>query len=120
MTNVSSVPSNSALAQLLAIQAKASQTTGSLSTQTSASQPPASTDSLSISAAALQALQGLGLDPTQTQQAQTYTAHGHHHHHHSGTKGPVLGSASQNSSNDPSAQIPQVAQTGSAPFQSKA
>jgi hypothetical protein len=119
MTNVSSVPSNSVLAQLLAIQAKAAQTTGSQPTQTSASPSPASADSLSISAAALQALQGLGLDPTQTQQAQTYTAHGHHHHHHGGAKAPQAAPASQ-SSTDPAAQILQVAQTGSALLQSKA
>lgn len=118
MTNVSTVQSNSALAQLLAIQAKASQTTGSLSTQT-ASTPSASTDSLSISSAALQALQGLGQNPTQTQQAQTYTAHGHHHHHHGGAKAPQAVSAPQ-SSTDASAQNLQVAQTGSALFQSKA
>jgi hypothetical protein len=119
MTNVSSVPSNSVLAQLLAIQAKASQTTGSPSTPTSASQPPATADSLSISAAALQALQGLGQNPTQTQQAQTYTAHGHHHHHHGGAKAPQAVPASQ-SSTDPSAQIPQVAQTGNSLLQAKA
>jgi hypothetical protein len=120
MTTVSSVPSNSILAQLLAIQAKASQTTGSVTTQASSSQPPAGTDTLNISAAALQALQGLGSTSTQTQQAQTYTAHGHHHHHHGGAKGTVPGSVMQNSSNDQSAQIPQVAQTGSSLLQAKA
>ena len=114
MININQLQSPSAMAQLLGIQS---------STQTSAVQPAQTTssqssgaDSLSISNAALQALQGLGLDPsaqTQPDQASAaYTAHGHHHHHHPGgaqakqvTPAQVGGTTSQ------STQLPQVSQT---------
>ena len=120
MISINQLQGNSAVAQLLGIQQSSQTSTGQ---SAPASSPQSSgVDSLSISNAAQQTLQGLGLDttsPTQPDQASvTYTAHGHHHHHHHGgaqtqqvTSAQVGGTTSQ------STQLPQVSQTAGGPLQ---
>jgi len=96
MINVNQLQSSSAMAQLLGLQ-QSTQTSTTQSAQASSSQVPG-VDSLSISSAALQALQGLGLDTSETQPDQasaTYQAHGHHHHHHHGGAQVQQGTAAQ-------------------------
>ena len=113
MISINQLQGNSALAQLLGIQ-QSTQT--SMGQSAPASSPQSSgADSLSISNAALQALQGLGLDPsTQTQPDQasaTYTAHGHHHHHHHGGAQAQPVTSAQVGSSSPSTPVPQLSQT---------
>jgi len=97
MTNVGSVQSNSTLAQLLALQ-QSTQKGSTLTTQ-AASTPSNATDTLSISADALKALQGLGIDPTQTQTQATYKPHGHHHRHGAAAQLPQESSTQSGTSN---------------------
>jgi hypothetical protein len=81
MPNISAVPGEPNVSKLLALR-QASQNTLVQPSQTSTPQT-GGTDSLSISSSALQALQGLGLDPSQIQASQTdptYKPHRHHHH----------------------------------------
>jgi hypothetical protein len=120
MLNINQLQNSSAIAQLLGIQS---------STQTSTVQPAQPTssqtfgaDSLSISNAAMQALQGLGLDPssqTQPDQASaTYTAHGHHHHHHQGgAQAQSVASAQVGGTTSQSTQLPQASQTAGGTLQ---
>ena len=103
MTSIASLQNNPALAQLLSIQ-QAAQVTTPVPAQAGSSQ---SGDTLSISSAALQALQGQPQDLAQIQQAAqaypTYQAHRHHHHHHHG--GAAQPAASQSGqAASPSAQ----------------
>jgi hypothetical protein len=119
MNNVSSLQSNSALAQLLAIQ-KSTQASVPQPSQSNTAQP-AGTDSLSISAAALQALQGLGQNSTQNQLDQalaTYKAHGHHRHHHGGVPAPKVASTQQESTSQ-NIQVASTDQASSSSFQAK-
>lgn len=111
MISVNQLQSPSALSQLLGLQ-PSMQSSTSATTQANASQA-AGLDSLSISSAALQALQGLGLDASQTQPdpaSATYTAHGHHHHHH-GSALAQQGTTAQAGSSGTSTQVPLVGQT---------
>jgi hypothetical protein len=84
MTTINPVQGNPSLAALLAAQSSSG--LGSLQAISSTSTSPADQDSLSLSAAALQALAGQGMDPSQllpgAGSAATYSARGHHHHHH--------------------------------------
>jgi hypothetical protein len=115
MTSINSVQGSPNLAQLLAAK-QASQTTANQPTQASS---PA-TDTLSLSNAALQALQGL--DPTQLLQSQasaTYQAQGHHRHHHrSGSlaQTPI----GQSDANPTATQVPVIGATDGSALQTKA
>ena len=113
MTSINSLQSNSALSQLLALQ----QPTQASAARAKASQPSAA-DHLSLANAALQALQGLGLDSTQLHQAQTYTAKGHHHHRH-GAAQDQQGFSTQPGGDRSTTPVPQVGQVESPPFQAK-
>jgi hypothetical protein len=113
MTSINPLQSNSALSRLLTHQ----QTTQTPAVQANSSQSSV-IDSLSLSNAALQALQGLGLDPTQLQQTQTYTAKGHHHHHH-GVAAAQQGTPAQQASASQANQGPQVSQTENPLMQAK-
>jgi Holliday junction resolvasome RuvABC DNA-binding subunit len=117
MTSINPLQSNSALLQLLANQQPA-QATAAQPAQASASQSSA-TDSLSLSNAALQALQGLGLDSAQLQQAQTYTAKSHQHHHHHGAAQSQQGTSAQLEGASASTQVSQVGPAESALLQAK-
>jgi hypothetical protein len=119
MNSVNPLQNNSALAQLLSVQ-KTAQAPAMLPSQASASQT-AGADSLSISAAALQALQGLGQVSTQTSPDQalaTYKAHGHHHHHHGSASAPQ-GASAQPGSTGQNIQVSQADQTSSSSLQAK-
>lgn len=108
MNNIDALQGSSALSQLLAIK-KPTQPSAALTSQGSSSQS-ATGDSLSISAAALKALQGLGQDTTQTpldQTMATYKPHGHHRHHHGSTQ-PQTGSSTQTSDTGQSSQVSKV------------
>ncbi len=110
MISVNQLQSPSALSQLLGLQ-PSMQSSTSATTQANASQA-AGLDSLSISSAALQALQGLGLDASQTQPdpaSATYTARGHHHHHR-GSALAQQGTTAQAGSSGTSTQVPLVGQ----------
>ncbi len=115
MTSVQSLQSSSALSKLLTFQ-QSNQSSATPSAQVGSSQPGV-TDSLSLSSAALQALQGLGLDPTQLPSTQTYTAKGHHHHHRAPQVEQVA--SAQQGSAEPTAPVPQVGATDSTLFQAK-
>jgi hypothetical protein len=81
MSNLNAIQGNSVLFQLLAIQTSA-QPSKIKPLQIAAAQSDGA-DSLSISSAALKALQGLGVDLAETQRTHayaTYNPHGHHHH----------------------------------------
>jgi hypothetical protein len=120
MNTIEATQGSSALSQLLAIK-KVTQPAVALPSSGSSSQS-ASGDSLSISAAALQALQGLGQDYTQTQSDQTkaiYKPHGQHRRHHGSTQ-PQPGSTTQASAAGQTSQVPQVGQTGALQMQAKA
>jgi hypothetical protein len=113
MASINPLQSNSALSQLLAFQQSA-QTGAAQPIQANSAQSTAA-DSLSISNAALQALQGLGLDPTQ---AQTYTAKGHHYHHHKSAQAQP-GTAAPPADTSQSIQVPQIGQAESALLRAK-
>jgi hypothetical protein len=107
MSSISSIQNNPILAQLLAVQ----QAAGAGSPQAPSSSLASSTspDSLSLSAAALQALAGQGSDPSLTPQAaSTYSARGHHHHHHHSGASAQPDAAGQVGTTAQSPQIPQV------------
>jgi hypothetical protein len=106
VTSLNPLQNSSALSQLLALQ-PSTQTSTVQSTPASSTQSNGA-DSLSLSSAALQALQGLGLDPTQIQQqAQTYTAKGHHHHHH-GAAPAQPGTSDQQGTASQTTQAPSI------------
>jgi len=88
MSSISAVPGNSDLSKLLTLR-QASQNT--LIQPSPASAPSTgSADSLTLSGAARQALQGLGPASTQTPAAQTEpTYKGHKRHHHHGGVAPI-------------------------------
>jgi hypothetical protein len=113
MASINALQGNSALSQLLLLQ----QPTQASAARAKASQPSAA-DHLSLADAALQALQGLGLDSTQLHQAQTYTAKGHHHHHH-GAAQAQQEISTQPGGESPTAIVPQVGQVESPLSQAK-
>lgn len=112
MNSINQLQGSSALSQLLGIQ-QPTQISTAQSAPANSSQT-LGLDSLSISSAALQAFQGLGLDASQTQPDQTsatYTAHGHHHHHHHGSATAQPGISAQSGSSSQSTQPPSISQT---------